>query len=281
MTLDSITASKWELSNRLTTFCSLPLLATPCESVIDSCSATSPLCDRFLAFHDLWHCGMLQGFCMFHQHSGHWKTRKQNLQIIAAPCTKHMRNETQRVAPVKSPLNKFRCHQFLSALWTLLRLLRPIQFCSCSHPSSCLAQWCLLLCRNFSRTSEFSIEKEGKHTTNTCKTGLGKLQESTTYSFHAFRLPLHSTSLLAPPYLSHLLVCTLPTQVKPTAAAVAKGNLRSFVAIPTISISVFTLASFKGMDQQNHNIVETSLKFETTKSPISSTLQESQRTPPE
>lgn len=141
MTLDSITASKSELSNRLTTGCSLPLLATPCESVIDSCSATSPLCDRFLAFHDLWHCGMLQGFCMFHKHSGHWNTRRQRLQIIAAPGTKHMRNETQRVPPVKSPLNKFRCHQFLSALWTLLRLLRPIQFCSCSHPSSCLAQW--------------------------------------------------------------------------------------------------------------------------------------------
>ena len=41
MTLNSITASRWELSNRRTTVCSLPLLATPCESVIDSCSATS------------------------------------------------------------------------------------------------------------------------------------------------------------------------------------------------------------------------------------------------
>lgn len=85
MTLDSITASKWELSNRLTTFCSLPLLATPCESVIDSCSATSPLCDRLLAFHDLWHAAVF--LYVFHKHSGHWNTRKIKEAKITNYCS--------------------------------------------------------------------------------------------------------------------------------------------------------------------------------------------------
>ncbi len=123
--------------------------------VTNSCSATSPLCDRLLAFHDLWHAA---GF--FHEHSGHWNTSKQRLQTIAAPlhqthaqwnsthCSRRMSAEQVWLPSISfSSLNVAKAAKAYSILF-----LQP--------PQLMLGPNCaFLLCRNFSRTSAFMKKK--------------------------------------------------------------------------------------------------------------------------